>query len=69
MTERVRRIARWDVQAISTKTKIHERSEGQYFCETPKAWELVQIHPPMKLKRWDKKRVYWVIPRKERGNA
>ncbi len=56
------RTTRHDVKAIATRSNVFELLPGQHFCEMPKAWELWQDDPPTRLKRWDKKRVYWFIP-------
>ena len=50
-----------DIRAISTATRFYEPIMGQCFYETPKAYELWLIDPLMRLRRWDKKRVYWII--------
>ena len=63
------RKTRFDVKAIRTARAFHEIDEGQYFCELPKSWELWQYHPARCIKRWDKRRVYWVYLRKEEDNG
>ena len=54
---------RREIISISTATKIIELSEGQYFCTTPKAYELWQEEPLRFLKRWDRRRVFFVWER------
>jgi hypothetical protein len=48
------------VQAIQLSATNVERSAGQQFYRTNKAYELWQETPDlMRLKRWDGKRVFW----------
>lgn len=47
--------------AISTLTRVVERSEGQVFMSTPKAYELWDKQPLRMVKRWARKSVYWII--------
>ena len=62
---RQRREAR-DIIAISTLTKRIQLYEGQYFCETPKAYEIwgpIEGGRPdlaLCIKRFPKKHIYWV---------
>lgn len=65
MSQRFYRKKREDVRAISLRTKIYEIISGQTFYETPKAWELWLNDPLMRLMRWPKSRVLWVIPKNE----
>ena len=55
------RIIRRDVKALGTAKSWYEPLMGQYFCELPKSWELWLDEPRLRLKRWDKKRIFWVI--------
>lgn len=49
-----------NVKAIQLATKIVERSAGQTFYRTNKAYELWQEEPElMLLKRWSGKGVFW----------
>ena len=63
------RKTRLDVKAIGTARSIYEPWEGQFFCELPKSWELWLEKPLMRLRRWDKRRVYWIYLRKEEDNG
>lgn len=49
-----------NTKAIQLTATIIERSAGQQFYRTNKAYELWQETPVlMRLKRWDGKRVFW----------
>lgn len=50
-----------NVKAISTMTRRIELVEGQYFCRTPKAYEIWQENPLMRLKRISRNRVCFVF--------
>lgn len=54
------RTQRDDVIAITLQTKTVVLGANQVFMETPKAWELWQLEPLMRLKRWDRKNIWWV---------
>jgi acyl-coenzyme A synthetase/AMP-(fatty) acid ligase len=49
------------VTSITTATRIIERQDNQHFCCTPKAWELWQSEPAKRIKRWDRKYIFWII--------
>ena len=62
------RAERKDIEAISTARYVRTLHNGQFFCETLKAWEIWQEQPLTRLKRFSKQAVLWVIPRKaEKG--
>lgn len=49
--------------AISTLKETIAKDPGQTFYETPKAVELWQDGPlPRRIKRWNRKAVFWIIP-------
>ena len=52
---------RLDVRAITTARLTMELGPGQVFAETPKAWEIWQEDPLMRVKRIRRNRVFWVI--------
>jgi hypothetical protein len=57
------RTERRDIMAISLMTKWITLGKDQYFCETPKAYELwgpVNGGLPLRIMRWPKVRIYWV---------
>jgi len=49
-----------NVKAFTTTANWIELKEGQYFCHTPKAYEIWQEYPLMRLKRIANSRVFWV---------
>jgi len=60
------RVERRDVTEIHSTRYVYEadREWNQYFCETPKAWELWgptldKNGLPIRLKRWEKKRIWF----------
>ena len=61
------RTRRDDIRALGTASSIIELCDGQWFCELPKSYELwgVPYGRPIRLKRWDRKRILWVFLRQE----
>lgn len=54
-----------DAIAITTAGRIITRDAGQTFYETPKAIELWQDEPLRRIKRWNRKTVFWIVPNEE----
>ena len=54
-----------DVSAVSTATKTIEADKGQSWYKTGTAWELWQNKPLARLLRIPRKRVYWVLGKRE----
>ena len=50
-----------DVRTITTARLTMELGPGQVFAETPRAWEIWQEDPLMRVKRIRRDRVFWVI--------
>ena len=53
-------IRRPKVKTLITATMIIELAEDQEFCENPKSWEIWNTKPFARVKRIDKKRVFWI---------
>ena len=53
-------IRRPNVKAITTATMTIELDKDQEFCENPKSCEIWNTKPFARVKRIDKKRVFWI---------
>lgn len=49
-----------EVKYLSTATMLITLSEDQEFYENPKSWEIWNTNPLQRVKRIDKKRIFWV---------
>ena len=58
-----------NVEALALATKTVGLSEGQYFCELPKSWELWGLigELPYRLRRWPKNRILFVFEKNPTG--
>ena len=59
------RIECHDIEKIITARFEYYAVENQYWCRTPKTWELWQKEPLMLIKRVPRRYVLWSVPKKE----
>jgi len=59
------RIHRPDIEAVQSTKWIYELDDNQSWYETPKAYEIWQNAPFVRLKRLPKVRILWVHTKEE----